>query len=150
MIGIILGLNGLVALVSLPLAGKMADKWGRPPMLVAMYLISSLRMLLYSVASTPLAYVPVQILHFGSFGIAEAVGSVYISELADERDRATALSCFHIFHSIGALIGSIVGGVISSSYGFPVMYQAFAGLMVVSASIFAVTQSGKILVAKES
>ena len=150
MIGIILGLNGLVALISLPLAGKMADKWGRPPMLVAMYLISGLRMLLYSVTSTPLAYVPVQILHFGSFGIAEAVGSVYISELADDRDRATALSCFHIFHSIGALIGSVVGGVISSSYGFPVMYQAFGGLMVVSAFIFAASQLGKTQVVKES
>jgi len=142
-IGIILGLNGLVALVSLPLAGRLADKWGRPPMLVAMYLISSLRMLLYSVTSTPLAYVPLQILHFGTFGIAEAVGSVYISELADDRDRATALSCFDIFHALGALIGNVVGGIISSAYGFPIMYQAFGGLMVVSASIFAATQLKK-------
>lgn len=135
-IGIILGMNGLVAMASLPIAGRMADRWGRKPLLLAMYLLSGIRMLLYSVLSNPLAYIPVQLLHFGSFGISEGVGSVYVAEMADERDRATALACFHIFHSVGALAGSLAGGYLSSTYGLPAMYQAFAVVMVVAALVF--------------
>jgi MFS transporter, PPP family, 3-phenylpropionic acid transporter len=136
LIGIILGLNGLVAMVSFPLAGRLADRWGRRPTLFLMYGLSALRMLLYSLITNPLWYLPVQLLHFGSFGISEGVGSVYTSERADQRDRATALACFHIFHSVGALIGSLVGGQLSTRYGFPAMYQIFAVVMVVAGLIF--------------
>jgi MFS transporter, PPP family, 3-phenylpropionic acid transporter len=136
LIGIILGLNGLVAIVSLPLAGRLADRWGRRPMLVSMYFITGARMILYSVAGTPLSYVPIQLLHFGSFGISEAVGSVYVSEQADQRDRATALACFHLFHSIGATLGSIGGGIIASAYGFPVMYRVFALVVALAGVVF--------------
>jgi len=136
LVGIILGMNGLVAIVSLPLAGRLADRWGRRPMLVAMYFITGARMLLYSIAGAPLSYIPIQLLHFGSFGISEAVGSVYVAEQADERDRATALACFHLFHSIGAMVGSVAGGVIASAYGFPVMYRAFAAVIAVAGIVF--------------
>lgn len=135
-IGIILGLNGLVAMIAFPLAGRLADRWGRKPTLFLMYLLTGIRMLLYSAISNPLAYMPVQLLHFGSFGISEGVGSVYVSELADERDRATALACFHLFHSLGAFLGSLAGGYISSLYGFPAMYRIFAGVMVLAAILF--------------
>jgi len=136
MIGIILGLNGVVGMISLPLAGRMADRWGRQPLLVAMYFISAVRMLLYSFVSTPLGLIPVQLLQFGSFGIAEAVGSVYVSELADERDRATAITCFYMAHSTGALVGSAAGGFISSHFGFAFMYQMFSAVMVVTGLLF--------------
>jgi PPP family 3-phenylpropionic acid transporter len=136
LIGVILGLNGLVAMVSFPLAGRLADRWGRRPTLFLMYGLSALRMLLYSLISNPLWYLPVQLLHFGSFGISEGVGSVYTSERADQRDRATALACFHVFHSVGALLGSLVGGQLSSRYGFAAMYQIFAVVMVVAGLIF--------------
>jgi MFS family permease len=136
-IGMILGMNGLVAMISFPLAGYLADRWGRHPALFLMYLLTGTRMLLYSVITNPWAILPVQLLHFGSFGISEGVGSVYVSELADERDRATALSCFHIFHSIGALVGSLVGGYLFSSRGFPFMYRVFSLAMLLAALIFA-------------
>jgi MFS family permease len=136
LIGIILGLNAMVAIVSLPLAGRLADRWGRRPMLVSMYFITGIRMLLYSIASTPFSYMPIQLLHFGSFGISEAVGSVYVAEQADQRDRATALACFHLFHSIGATLGSIGGGVLASAYGFPVMYRVFAIVVALAGVLF--------------
>lgn len=136
LIGIILGLNGLVAMISFPLAGRLADHWGRRPTLFLMYGLSALRLLLYSLVSNPLWYIPVQLLHFGSFAISEGVGSVYVSELADERDRATALACFHVFHSVGAFAGSLVGGYLSSLYGFPLMYRVFAGVMVAAGIVF--------------
>ena len=136
-IGVILGMNGLVAMISFPLAGHLADRWGRRPALFLMYLLTGARMLLYSVITNPWAILPVQLLHFGSFGISEGVGSVYVSELADERDRATALSCFHIFHSVGALVGSLVGGYLFSSRGFPFMYRVFSLAMLLAALIFA-------------
>jgi PPP family 3-phenylpropionic acid transporter len=135
-IGVILGMNGLVAMISFPIAGHMADRWGRRPALLLMYLLTGIRMLLYSVISNPWAALPVQLLHFGSFGISEGVGSVYVSELADQRDRATALACFHVFHSVGALVGSLAGGYLVSSHGFPFMYRVFAAAMSVAAVIF--------------
>ena len=122
--------------VAAPIAGRIADRWGRNPLLLAMYLLSGIRMLLYSLLSNPYAYIPVQLLHFGSFGISEGVGSVYVAELADERDRATALACFHIFHSVGAMAGSLAGGYLSAHYGLPLMYQAFAAVMVLAALVF--------------
>lgn len=137
-IGMILGLNGLVAMISFPLAGRLADGWGRRPTLFLMYWLTGARMLLYSLIGNPIGLLPVQLLHFGSFGIAEGVGSVYVSELSDERDRATALATFHIFHAIGAFAGSLVGGYVSSVYGFPTMYRLFAGVLVAAAVIFLV------------
>ena len=142
LIGMILGLNGLVAFVSLPLAGRLADRWGRRPMLVSMYFITGARMLLYSMAGAPFSYIPIQLLHFGSFGISEAVGSVYVAEQADQRDRATALACFHLFHSIGATLGSIGGGVFASAYGFPVMYRVFAIVVALAGVIFGLALRG--------
>ena len=142
LIGMILGLNGLVAIVSLPLAGRLADRWGRRPMLVSMYFITGARMILYSVAGAPFSYIPIQLLHFGSFGISEAVGSVYVAEQSDQRDRATALACFHLFHSIGATLGSIGGGVIASAYGFPVMYRVFAIVVALAGVIFGLALRG--------
>ncbi len=136
LIGIILGMNGLVAMVSFPLAGRLADRWGRRPTLFLMYGLSALRLLLYSLITNPLWYLPVQLLHFGSFGISEGVGSVYVSERADPRDRATALAFFHVFHSVGALIGSLIGGQLFAKFGFPFMYQVFAGVMLVAGAIF--------------
>jgi predicted MFS family arabinose efflux permease len=139
LVGIILGLNGLVAMVSLPLAGKLADRFGRQPLLRAMYFITAVRMVLYSLAGSPFSYMPIQLLHFGSFGISEAVGSVYVSEQADTRDRATALACFHMFHSIGATLGSIGGGMIAAAYGVPAMYRIFGGVCVVAGILFWIT-----------
>src|SRR5581483_8861805 len=58
-VGMVLGMNGLMGMLSLPLAGKLSDRWGRIPMLVAMFFLSALRMLLYSLVSTPWALVPI-------------------------------------------------------------------------------------------
>jgi predicted MFS family arabinose efflux permease len=135
-IGAILGMNGLVAMFSFPVAGRLADGWGRRPTLLLMYILTGARMLLYSVVTAPWAYFPVQLLHFGTFGIAEGVGSVYVSELADQRDRATALACFHMSHSIGAVVGSLAGGYLSSAYGFPSMYRAFSAVIILAAMVF--------------
>ncbi len=135
-IGAILGMNGLVAMFSFPVAGRLADGWGRRPTLLLMYILTGTRMLLYSVVTTTWAYFPVQLLHFGTFGIAEGVGSVYVSELADERDRATALACFHMSHSVGAVAGSLAGGYLSSTYSFPVMYRAFSAVIILAAMVF--------------
>src|SRR5262249_998628 len=128
--------------VSLPLAGRLADRWGRRPMLVSMYFITGARMLLYSVAGVPLSYVPIQLLHFGSFGISEAVGSVYVAEQADQRDRATALACFPLLHSIGATLGRSGGGILASAYGFPVMYRVFALIVALAGVVFGLALRG--------
>lgn len=135
-IGLVLGVNGAVGMVALPLAGKLADRYGRRPLLVWMYIISAVRMLCYSVIRTPALLIPVQLLQFGSFGIAEAVGSVYIAELADDRDRATAVTCFYTAHAIGALAASMIGGMIAARFGFASMYQAFAIIMFAAAALF--------------
>jgi PPP family 3-phenylpropionic acid transporter len=135
-IGVILGMNGLVAMISFPLAGRLADGWGRRPTLFLMYILTGTRMLLYSVITSTWAYFPVQLLHFGTYGISEGVGSVYVSELADERDRATALACFHMSHSVGAVAGSLAGGYLSSLYGFPMMYRAFSAVIALAAMVF--------------
>src|SRR5205823_4810022 len=97
------------------------------------------RMLLYAVISNPWAYLPVQLLHFGSFGIAEGVGSVYVAERADERDRATAVACYYIFQSSGATVGSLVGGYLSTEFGFSKMYLVFAVVMLIAALLFSTT-----------
>ena len=81
-----------------------------------MYFLSALRMLFYSLIASPWALIPTQLPRFGSFGIAEAVGSVYVAEQADERDRAIAVTCFYEAHSIGALLASLAGGWFSARY----------------------------------
>ncbi len=136
LIGVILGLNGLVAMVSLPLAGRLADRFGRRPILCLMYGLTATRLLLYSIISNPLWFIPVQLLHFGSFGISEGVGSVFVSEMSHQRDRATALACFHVFHSVGAFAGSLVGGSLSSAHGFPFVYRTFAAVILAAGILF--------------
>jgi MFS family permease len=136
LIGMIQGMNSLVAMISFPIAGRFADRVGRRPMLLLMYFMTALRLLLYSIIQSSWAYFPVQLLHFGTYGIGEGVGSVYVSELADERDRAIALACFHMSHSLGAVGAGIVGGYLSSSQSIPVMYRVFAGIMLLAGLIF--------------
>jgi multidrug resistance protein len=128
-IGILIGAFSVAQLVSAPLWGRLSDRHGRRPTLLAGLLLSAASYLVFAFANSfwllCLSRV-VQGFGGGTVGVVQA----YVTDLAAPEDRAKSLGWLSAATSLGAVVGPAAGSLLAAAWG-----QAAPGLAAAALSL---------------
>ena len=133
--GLTFGAFSLSALVLRPLAGGLADRRGRRPLMVGGALLFGAVMLAHLLASSLAILVGLRLL----LGVAEAL--VFVAAFAAEADlapperRGEALTLFSLSLYVGVAVGPLIGEAAFGAGGFPAVWIASAVLAAIAALV---------------
>ena len=131
--GLVFGAFSLSALVLRPLAGGLADRRGRRPLMVGGSLLFGVVMLAHLLVTSVAILVVLRLL----LGVAEAL--VFVAAFAAEADlapasrRGEALTLFSLSLYLGIAVGPLIGEAAFDAGGFPAVWIASAVLAAVAA-----------------
>jgi len=112
-VGILTSVYALCQLVMAPVMGRLGDRIGRRPVLLAGVAGLALSEALFGVTSSLLALYLLR----GLGGVAAAAllvsTSAYVADLTSDKDRATGMGWFGTVVSLGFVAGPLLGGALS-------------------------------------
>jgi len=97
-----------------PYIGRLSDKFGRKPMLLTSCVADFISHSIMAIATT-LNLVLISRIIAGLFSCNISVGSAYISDITNEKDRTKYIGYYNAAFSLGFVIGPIVGGLLAGS-----------------------------------
>jgi MFS family permease len=127
LVGLIAAIVYLVELLlSVPI-GALSDKIGRKRLLIASFILVSIVLFAFSINNCFYALILLQIA-FGAFTVQVwTVGEAFIRDISPEGRRGEFRSFFGTFANAGLLIGPIIGGYLTMTFGirFPYLFASF-------------------------
>ncbi len=125
-ISLIIGLFSLLQFISAPIMGRLSDKWGRRPLLIASQISTFVSFVLLARArSVGMLFISRAV--DGALGSNFTIAQAYISDVSSKKDRSKAFGVSGAAFGIGFLIGPAIGGYLSR-FGFSVPAYLAAGL----------------------
>ncbi|MEL7147261.1 MAG: MFS transporter, partial [Bacteroidota bacterium] len=131
-IGLIIFLFTVSALISRPFSGKLADEWGRVPVMVFGALVSSLAALLYPFASSVWFLLTIRIFHGFCTGFKPTGTAAYVADIVPMNKRGAAMGIVGFASNIGTALGAALGPWITKTYSIDAMFMTSLALGVVS------------------
>src|SRR5262249_6248928 len=112
--GFILFLYGAGAIVSAPLAGRLADRWGAVPVMRASLFSSGALLLLYPLARTAPVIAAVTIALAMLNEAFRPAAMAFFGETVETARRKSAFAVYRLAINLGMAIGPAVGGVLAT------------------------------------
>ena len=130
-IGLIYMAGAAVGLVFGPLLGKLSDRLGRKPVILAAMGSFALVFALYSVIRNYWVVYPIQLLVGSAWVAIGAAASAYIADIAAQEKRGWAMGVYQQTISIGWMIGPAFGGFLFDLIGSRYTFQLGAILVII-------------------
>lgn len=134
--GMLWGVQVVVTLLAKPLMGRVSDRWGRRPLIVAGMLL----------CAAPIATIPhlsdfTSLLIAGAiFGFGEAFvtssSAALVADFCQAKHYGAAMGTFGTIFDVGHASGPIVTGLLVASFGFGISFSIVAILLVLSLPVF--------------
>lgn len=131
-IGLIIFLFTISALVSRPFSGKLADEWGRLPVMIFGALVSTLAALMYPFASTIWFLLGVRVFHGFCTGFKPTGTAAYVADIVPPDSRGAAMGIVGFASNLGTALAMAVGSLITQRYGINTMFATSCFLGVLS------------------
>jgi MFS family permease len=134
--GYFFAVRALVTLIVSPIAGGLADRFGRKPVFLGGLLMLMGTLLGYYYASTFEQILIIRVVQSLSDAILQPSSRAYIADLLSEENRGFGLGFYTTLLSEGSTVGAILGGWITHFYSFKSLFlvgtfSAFIGFLIV-------------------
>ncbi|MFP4001892.1 MAG: MFS transporter [Thermoplasmata archaeon] len=131
-VGLMLGIFSIVKIIIAPIGGKIADVYGRKPVMVGGMFMYMVVMGMFGLAST----LPELFIYRASQGAASAlvwpIAMTYIGDVVKEKDRGKAMGLYSMSFATGNAFGPLIGGLIATYYSLSVPFFFTSGLAALS------------------
>ena len=134
-IGLIYMVGSAVGLFFGPYIGKLADRFGRKPVILASMASFVLIFLFYAHAQSVLLVYPIQLLEGSAWVAISAAGTAYIADTIAAEKRGWAMGVYQQTVSIGWMIGPAFAGFLSDFIGFRLTFILGAILVVIGLAL---------------
>ena len=124
----------LVGVVSSPLAGRLADRFGRSRILLTAILVGLAGILVTLLTPLPLVILGIALITGGFFAM-HAIASAWVGGMA-ENEKGHATSLYLLFFYVGSAVMGSAGGWFWSPWGWPGI-AAFTGTALLVAALLA-------------
>jgi hypothetical protein len=119
-------------------AGRVADRFGRKPLLSAAFVFLFARGVLLALRDRPFSIVGAEALDGAGTAIASVIALLIVSDLAHGTGRFNFMQgLMNAGVGIGAFAGNTTAGAIAKSAGFPFAFSVLAGVAVAGFVLFA-------------
>ena len=126
LVGLLVASNAAANLIGAPILGRLSDRFGRRPVLIASISSTLVGFLILGFAQSLWMLFLARILD-GLIGGNISVAQAYITDITDDNNRARGLGLIGAAFGLGFIIGPAMGGLLSQ-FGFAVPAFAAAGL----------------------
>lgn len=133
--GLIISLFTLTAMISRPFSGKLADKLGRVPVMMAGCIVCFFCSLVYPFTTTVFGFLMLRLVHGFSTGFTPTGQAAYLSDVIPASRRGEAIGLLGTMGALGTTSGPALGGFIANYFGLQVMFFCSAALAVTSTLI---------------
>jgi len=128
--GLLVASYAAAQLIGAPILGRLSDRYGRRPLLLASIFGTFLGFLLLGFANALWMLFASRIID-GFTGGNLSIAQAYISDVTDAKNRARGLGLIGAAFGLGFIIGPVTGGLLSQ-YGYNVPAFAAAGLSLIN------------------
>jgi predicted MFS family arabinose efflux permease len=125
--GVYLAFNATYVLVSIP-SGIVADRLGRPPVILAGFILFAGVYAGFAVADSPWPIAGLFIFYGTYMGLSEGVQRAYLTTLVPEGRKATGFGLYHMVVGIAILPASVIAGFLWDRIGSAAPFWFGAGM----------------------
>jgi MFS family permease len=130
--GLIISLFTLTAMVSRPFSGKLADKYGRVPVIVFGSTVCFICGFLYPVLSSVAGFLMIRLVHGFSTGFTPTGQSAYLSDVIPPERRGEAMGLLGTAGTIGMAAGPALGGLLANHFSINILFYCSSLFAIIS------------------
>jgi MFS family permease len=130
--GLIISLFTVTAMLSRPFSGKLADKIGRVPVVMAGSIVCFICSLLYPLLTTVSAFLLLRLVHGFSTGFTPTGQSAYLSDIIPSERRGEAMGFLGTAGSLGMAGGPAIGGLLANVFDIDAVFYCSSALALTS------------------
>ncbi|WP_245559118.1 MFS transporter [Microbacterium indicum] len=140
-VGVLESVNGLCAFLVAPFLGRLSDRFGRRPVVIAASFGAALAMTLFGIGGALWILVLARAIQGLTAGDLPALFA-YLADITPPEQRARRFGLLGALTGIGTMVGPAIGGVLAAvSIQLPVFLTAAVSLVVAVVSIFLLPES---------
>jgi MFS family permease len=130
--GFIISLFTVTALLSRPFSGKLADKVGRVPVIMAGSGVCLVCSMLYPALTTVSGFLLLRLVHGFSTGFTPTGQSAYLSDIVPAERRGEAMGYLGTAGTLGMAGGPAIGGLVANNFGLDYMFYCSSAFALIS------------------
>ncbi|MBI1941058.1 MAG: MFS transporter [Acidobacteria bacterium] len=136
-IGLLFGAQTGSLLAFRPLLGKLSDRWGRPPLMVAGMMASALGLLMLPFLRTFAALIALAVGYGAAFAATSATSLAWITDRATRSSYGTAHGAYGTIFDVGDASGPIAAGLLIGSIGYGAGFRLLAVPLILLSALLA-------------
>ena len=121
-VGFIIGVFALAAMVPRPLAGDLADRIGRRPLVLLGTAIFALAPLGYALVTTVPGLLLLRLFHGTGMGFGPTAATVVATDLTTPERRGSAMGVYSLASAVGLALGPYLGGALVHRMSFTAIF----------------------------
>lgn len=133
--GLIISLFTITAMISRPFSGKLADNFGRIPVIVFGSIVCTICSFLYPIFTSVFGFLLLRLIHGFSTGFTPTGQSAYVSDVIPADKRGEAMGWLGTLGSLGQACGPALGGLVTREFGIDAMFYLSSAFGFTAAAI---------------